>query len=209
MPSVHFRFKSMKDAQRVTFDGTDISVWELKREIMTIMKLGDGKDFDLALYKDNTDEGTCLDTVLDWFKTYANMLLEYAEDTERIPQSSLVLARRLPAKIPGRGKANKYVDGKPPVEARSTPNNPTMKKASKAIDVNAAQTEEERAAAVLRLGEEQWKLDQQEMATAQRVPMTFNKNAPKKANIPEGEPPHGYICYRCGKKGKVDIPNTF
>src|ERR1700722_5097389 len=135
--------------------------------------------------------------------------LEYAEDTERIPQSSLVLARRLPAKIPGRGKANKYVDGKPPVEARSTTNNPTMKKASKAIDVNAAQTEEERAAAVLRLGEEQWKLDQQEMATAQRVPMTFNKNAPKKANIPEGEPPHGYICYRCGKKGKIDPPNAF
>ena len=50
----------MKDAQRVTFDGTDISVWELKREIMTIMKLGDGKDFDLALYKDNTDEGMCV-----------------------------------------------------------------------------------------------------------------------------------------------------
>lgn len=75
--------------------------------------------------------------------------------------------------------------------------------------MNAAQTEEERAAAVLKLGEEQWKLDQQEMATAQRVPMTFNKNAPKKANIPEGEPPHGYICYRCGKKGKIDPPNAF
>jgi protein MPE1 len=56
----------MKDAQRVTFDGTDISVWELKREIMTIMKLGDGKDFDLALYKDNTDEGMCPETVPDW-----------------------------------------------------------------------------------------------------------------------------------------------
>lgn len=64
MPSVHFRFKSMKDAQRVTFDGTDISVWELKREIMTIMKLGDGKDFDLALYKDNTDEGKHLETLV-------------------------------------------------------------------------------------------------------------------------------------------------
>ena len=136
------------------------------------------------------------------------MPLEYAEDTERIPQSSLVLARRLPAKIPGRGKANKYVDGKPPVEARATANNLVTKKASKAIDVNAAQTEDERAAAVLRFGEEQWKLDQQEMATAQRVPMSYNKNAQKKANIPEGEPPHGYICYRCGKKGKTPSPNA-
>jgi protein MPE1 len=199
----------MKDAQRVTFDGTDISVWELKREIIIIMKLGDGKDFDLALYKDNTDEGNASQKNHRLVIKHANSPVEYAEDTERIPQSSLVLARRLPAKIPGRGKANKYVDGKPPVEARSTTNNPTMKKASKAIDVNAAQTEEERAAAVLRLGEEQWKLDQQEMATAQRVPMTFNKNAPKKANIPEGEPPHGYICYRCGKKGKIDPLNAF
>src|SRR2546421_1488888 len=197
MPSVHFRFKSMKDAQRVTFDGTDISVWELKREIMTIMKLGDGKDFDLALYKDNTDEGMRLETVLDMSKTYTNTLLEYAEDTERIPQSSLVLARRLPAKIPGRGKANKYVDGKPPVEARSISNTTATKRAAKSVDVNAAQTEEERAAAVLRLGEEQWKQDQQEMANAQRVPMSFSKNTQKKANIPEGEPPHGYICYRC------------
>ncbi len=57
MPSVHFKFKSQKDAQRVTFDGTDIAVWDLKHEIMDIMKLGDGKDFDLALYKDNTEEG--------------------------------------------------------------------------------------------------------------------------------------------------------
>ena len=65
MPSVHFRFKSMKDAQRVTFDGTDISVWELKREIMIIMKLGDGKDFDLALYKDNTDEGNASQRTID------------------------------------------------------------------------------------------------------------------------------------------------
>ena len=130
------------------------------------------------------------------------MPIEYVEDTERIPQSSLVLARRLPAKIPGRGKANKYVDGKPPIEARTTMTILNTKKAGKAIDMNTAQTEEERAAAVLRFGEEQWKLDQQEMASAQRVPMSFNKSASKKANIPEGEPPHGYICYRCGKKGK-------
>ena len=57
MPSVHFKFKSQKDAQRVTFDGTAITVWDLKREIISVMKLGDGSDFELALYHDNTDEG--------------------------------------------------------------------------------------------------------------------------------------------------------
>ena len=146
--------------------------------------------------------------LLDLVMEYANTQLEYAEDTERIPQSSLVLARRLPAKISGRGKANKYIDGKPPVEARSISNITATRKAAKSVDVNAAQTEEERAAAVLRLGEEQWKQDQQEMANAQRVPMSFNKNTQKKANIPEGEPPHGYICYRCGKKGTISSSNA-
>jgi len=58
MPFVHFKFKSQKDAQRVTFDGTDIQVWELKHEIIKIMNLGDGHDFDLALYRDNSNEGT-------------------------------------------------------------------------------------------------------------------------------------------------------
>jgi protein MPE1 len=57
MPFVHFKFKSQKDAQRVTFDGTDIQVWELKHEIIKIMNLGDGHDFDLALYHDNSNEG--------------------------------------------------------------------------------------------------------------------------------------------------------
>ncbi len=127
---------------------------------------------------------------------------EYTEDSERIPQSSLVLARRLPAKIPGRGSAHRYVEGKAPVSVRPTANYGPTKTVGKAIDVNSAQTEEERTAAILRLGEQQWKSNQQEMAGATRVPMTFNKNTSKKANIPEGEPPHGYICYRCGKKGE-------
>ena len=30
--------------------------------------------------------------------------------------------------------------------------------------------------------------------------MFYNKSG-KRANVPEGEPPHGYVCYRCGKKG--------
>ena len=57
MPSVHFKFKSQKDAQRVTFDGTDISVFDLKHEIMSVMRLGEGHDFDLGLYRDNSEEG--------------------------------------------------------------------------------------------------------------------------------------------------------
>ncbi len=55
--SVFFRFKSSKEPSRVTFDGTGISVFELKREIITGQRLGDGTDFELILSSDDSEEG--------------------------------------------------------------------------------------------------------------------------------------------------------
>ena len=55
--SVYFRFKSQKEPSRVPIDGTGISVFELKREIININRLGDGTDFELAIYNENTNEG--------------------------------------------------------------------------------------------------------------------------------------------------------
>lgn len=57
--SVFFKFKSQKEPQRVTFDGTGISVFELKRDIIAISRLGDGTDFDLAIYNPDGNEGKC------------------------------------------------------------------------------------------------------------------------------------------------------
>ena len=58
--SVFFKFKSQKEPSRVTFDGTGISVFELKRQIIQINRLGDGSDFDLAIYNQDTNEGMFL-----------------------------------------------------------------------------------------------------------------------------------------------------
>jgi len=58
--SCYFQFKSQKEPTRVTFDGTGISVFELKREIINISKLGDGSDFDLSIYNKDTNEGEYL-----------------------------------------------------------------------------------------------------------------------------------------------------
>jgi hypothetical protein len=58
--SVHFKFKSQKEPSRVTFDGTGISVFELKREIISQSRLGDGSDFELSIYNEDTREGTLL-----------------------------------------------------------------------------------------------------------------------------------------------------
>lgn len=63
--SVHFKFKSQKEPSRVTFDGTGISVFELKREIISQSRLGDGSDFELSIYNEDTREGMLL---------YSNML---------------------------------------------------------------------------------------------------------------------------------------
>ena len=55
--NVFYKFNSQREPSRVTFDGTSISVWELKRDIITQSHLGDGTDFDLFIYNPDTGEG--------------------------------------------------------------------------------------------------------------------------------------------------------
>ncbi|EXJ69312.1 uncharacterized protein A1O5_07348 [Cladophialophora psammophila CBS 110553] len=177
---VYFKFKSQKEPQRVTIDGPHTDVWNLKREIINISRLGDGTDFDLKIYKENSNE-------------------EYTDDTEIIPKDSTVLARRLPASAPGKGRAARYVSGKPPVSAKSTATS-AASRPRKTVDMAKAMTEQEKLQAMLQVTDAQWQQKQEEMSHETRVPMQ-GKPFNKKANVPEGEPPHGYICYRCGKKG--------
>lgn len=69
--SVHFKFKSQKEPSRVTFDGTGISVFELKREIISQNRLGDGTDFELSIYNEDTGEG-----MFETAKSFALALLD-------------------------------------------------------------------------------------------------------------------------------------
>lgn len=55
--SVFFKFRSQKEPSRVEFDGTGISVFELKRDIIIKSGLGDGTDFDLQIYNEADNEG--------------------------------------------------------------------------------------------------------------------------------------------------------
>ena len=194
---VYFKFKSQKEPTRISFDGPFIQVWDLKREIINISRLGDGSDFDLKIYNE-ANEGENISSLAS--KPRTNIPLEYTDDTDLIHKDSTVLARRLPAAIPGKGRAARYVSGKPPVNAR-TQAAAASKPAGKVLDMNNAQTEEERVKAMFSLTTAQWQQKQEEMANETRVPMQGQKPFNKKQNIPEGEPPHGYICYRCGKKG--------
>ncbi|KAJ5668796.1 hypothetical protein N7462_009866 [Penicillium macrosclerotiorum] len=188
--SVHFKFKSQKEPSRVTFDGTGISVFELKREIISQSRLGDGSDFELSIYNEDTGE-------------------EYDDDTTIIPRSTSVIARRLPAARPGKGGAARYVSGKMPVNARNASRTePSTTRVvsgtaqtvnNNVLELNNAQTEEEKINALFNLQASQWKEQQQEMANATPVP--FGRGRGKPVNVPDHPPPPGYLCYRCREKG--------
>lgn len=67
--SVFFKFKSQKEPTRVEFDGTGISVFELKRDIIIKSGLGDGTEFDLKIYNEDGNEGMFQTDVKDLLLT--------------------------------------------------------------------------------------------------------------------------------------------
>ncbi|KAH8093273.1 DWNN domain-containing protein [Cristinia sonorae] len=88
---VFYKFKSRKDESRVTFDGTGISVFDLKKEIILANNLGKANDFDLVILDPSSNE-------------------EYTNDSTIIPRASSVVVKRVFAK-PGKGKAAMYISG--------------------------------------------------------------------------------------------------
>lgn len=168
--SVFFKFKSQKEPTRVEFDGTGISVFELKRDIIIKGGLGDGTEFDLKIYNEDGNEGMCLTDVEGFF---TNSTIEYTDDTTIIARSTSIIARRLPPIKAGAGKAARYMSGKMPVNAKNSSRKemPTAKSTSKAAvssnfapKMNDAMSEEERMAAMFQAQNEQWSAQQDEMA---------------------------------------------
>lgn len=96
---------------------------------------------------------------------------EYDDDTSIIPRSTTVIAKRLPAVKAGRGGAARYVSGKMPQTAKNLHRMeaPATKTSSSsapngATAMNGALNEEERIAAMFKMGADQWAQQQQEMA---------------------------------------------
>jgi hypothetical protein len=100
--SVFYKFKSQKEPTRLEFDGTGISVFELKRDIIIKSGLGDGTDFDLAVFTDDGKEGkfgtvSSMGTKLTVNQNMTMTLLSFLDP----PQSSLadcLPLRGVPAK---------------------------------------------------------------------------------------------------------------
>jgi protein MPE1 len=157
----------------VEFDGTGISVFELKREIINKSGLGDGTDFDLFIYTDDNSEGMCILHSTTRPKSPETDLVpsEYDDDTTIIPRSTTVIARRQPALKPGAGRAARYVSGKMPVSAKNAGRKEQSSKASASKpsatainEMNNAMTEEDKMAAMFAAQTEQWSAQQEEMS---------------------------------------------
>ncbi|KAF2772524.1 DWNN-domain-containing protein [Teratosphaeria nubilosa] len=178
--TIFFRFPNSKTSEQITFDGASLSVFEVKRDIIAIARLGDGKDFDLDI--ENPDKEL------------------YKDDTEQIPRSSTVIAKRKPAQRPGAGRAARYVSGNMPASAKnqhrieSTPV-ASSKGAPVSLNSSKAMTEEEKLAKLM--GEEKDIFAKEQAGAKPMLRSVNNKPAP-----PSDKPvPPNYTCHRCGEKG--------
>lgn len=178
--TIFYRFRSQKSTSRILFDGTGITVFDLKKEIIAENKLGDGTAFDLRLYNNDTNE-------------------EYADDTLVIPRSTSVIARRSPPARPGKGTGSRYVTGKPRITKVTLNNASTTNTTAAPAAADSQMSEQERIQMMFNNQSDQWKETQQTMAGATPV---FNKptQSSTTANNPDDVPPPGYMCYRCGSK---------
>ncbi|KAI4670779.1 uncharacterized protein J4E88_009872 [Alternaria novae-zelandiae] len=172
--SIFYKFKNSRESERIIFNGTDLSVFELKKEIISASGLGDGSDFNLHIYPQDEPNS------------------ELKDDTTLIPRSSTIIAIRLPAQR-GQGRAARYVTGKAPSRAISSQSKPVPSLRGGHIE-NAEDPE----AAFWAESATAW--DAQKMALSNAKPV-YRKNASKNVIIPSHPPPSGYVCRRCNIKG--------
>ncbi|KAH3671965.1 hypothetical protein OGAPHI_000151 [Ogataea philodendri] len=184
MAVIYYKFRSQRDdlISTIKFDGTGLTVFELKREIIYANKLINSSDTDILLYHVEDPEN------------------EYEDDNEVVQRASTVLVRRTSGGKKGRGNVLRYMAGKPRIAKAQAPVLPTPS-ATTTTQVAASGTEEDMVRQMFNQQDDQWNQQQAVMATAQRVESS-RQNLKLDENIPEY-----YICYKCGEKGKHHIRN--
>ncbi|KAH7080763.1 DWNN domain-containing protein [Paraphoma chrysanthemicola] len=176
--SVFYKFKNSREPERIVFNGTGISVFELKREIIIASGLGDGTDFNLHIYPED------------------DLTAEYKDDTSLIPRSATVVCVRRPAPR-GQGRAARYISGKAPVRAITKETSKPSAPLTSSAAAGGALTEADAEAAFLAESAQVWDAQKESLS---HVKPTYNKNK-KPVNVPNHDPPPGYVCRRCNIKG--------
>ncbi|KAF8498599.1 DWNN-domain-containing protein [Russula emetica] len=211
--SVFYKFKSQREESKVSFDGTGISVFELKKEIILANSLGKSSDFDLVVFDGSSGE-------------------ELRDDSHMVPRSSSVVVKRMPPARPGKGKAAMYI-GAPGTSAtsESKPNSqpgssswtargsisrrfdkeaPSKPTASALQGVGGKGDEAAAMAAMFQAQSANWEETQEKMSHQTRVYTnprgTGSGGRGGKPFTPQHQQadrplPPSYVCYRCGQKG--------
>ncbi|KAF5387362.1 hypothetical protein D9757_005744 [Collybiopsis confluens] len=216
--SVFYKFNSRKDESRVTFDGTGISVFDLKKDIILAHNLAKANDFDLKVIDGDSKE-------------------ELTDDGTIIPRSSFVIIKRVPSAAPGKGRASYYAAG----AANMIPTSESVQRGSgftykgamsrrfdgkdeqqnkpgvsviaapAPVKSNVADGDEAAAmAAMFQAQSANWEEAQEKMAHATRI--YNNARGPPRPGKPgagagpsfqtlDRPLPTSYVCYRCGQKG--------
>lgn len=147
--SAFYRSKNEKELHRVDFEGTTITVFELKREIIQRSGLAKEANTDFHILREH-DQSV------------------YEDDTELISPSSTVITQRRPA-TSGRGNIVRYMNGKVPQRA--------FKKVTSTVpDSGNADTSPE--AAFLAESSEAWKREQEQLSKAKPVYNKKSANVP-------------------------------
>lgn len=84
--SVHYKFKSAREFDTVTFDGLHISVRDLKKGILHQKRIGKNTDFDLQVTNAQTKEGK---------GSYANCILRCARRYKTIKETGISLKEQV------------------------------------------------------------------------------------------------------------------
>ncbi|GME74616.1 unnamed protein product [Ambrosiozyma monospora] len=191
MAVIYYRFKSQRPDKMSTikFDGTGMTVFELKKEVIYANRLLTSTDTDIFLYHSEEQD------------------TEYNDDNEVIPRSITVLVRRTSAGKKGKGNIQRYITGKPRVNRGGVQRAQVTTTAAQLVptvgpvtSVSVGQSEEDMINQILGQQSEQWAQQQAVMANATRVDSG-------RSNRPDEKVPDYYICYKCGEKGQHHIRN--
>lgn len=185
MAVIYYRFRSQRPEQisTVSFDGTGLTVFEFKREVITLNKLFNTNDVDVSVFSSEDPDK------------------QYDDDNEVIPRSRTVIVKRTAASKKGRGNIARYLAGRPRV-VKSALNTPqAMASAAPTSASGTGETEQDAIQKMFADQEDQWSQQQSVMASATRID-TPRTNAKLDESIPDY-----YICYKCGEKGKHHIRN--
>ncbi|RLV93247.1 Protein MPE1 [Spathaspora sp. JA1] len=180
---IYYKFLHQKNQSVIHFDGTAISIFDLKREIIQANQLGNGLDFNLTIYHSEQPD------------------LEYEFDQDIIQRSSYVLVKRSPVSSNKFNNASRYVTGKPRINRKmptATASTTTTAAPTTTTNIPDNISEEDRIKLMFENQSNAWAQTQDELA--QHKIIHYKPSATANTGKEDAPPPPGYICYRCGKK---------